>query len=141
MAKSKSPTPETASDTAKPSGVSKKVRLIGTAVLGLVVMSAGGTYFAMSGAEASEVAGAAPALSEIPVPMPVAPVASAVPVQADDYKIVSIFGDEAILMTGTNLVRVKVGSTAPGLGVITAVEATPDGGGSVVATQATLRAL
>lgn len=141
MAKSKRPAPEAAADEQPRTTVSKKLRIVGAVGFVLVAVCAGSVYLALPTASASEVASAEPAASEIPVPMPVAPVVSAVPVRADDYRIVSIFDDEAILMAGTSLLRVKVGSTAPGLGMITAVEPTAGGGGSVVATQATLRAL
>ncbi|WP_279480007.1 hypothetical protein [Aureimonas sp. SK2] len=55
-----------------------------------------------------------------------------------DYQIVMIFQDEALLATRDELVRVKVGSTVPGLGTVKAIEGTSLGG-TVTADKATLR--
>ncbi len=55
-----------------------------------------------------------------------------------DYQIVMIFKDEAMLATREELVRVKVGSTVPGLGTVQAIEGTALGG-TVKADMATLR--
>lgn len=57
---------------------------------------------------------------------------------ASDYQIVSIFDGEAFLATSRSVIRVKVGSTAPGLGDILAIEAS-DTGGIVTGTLATLK--
>ncbi|WP_062236511.1 hypothetical protein [Aureimonas sp. N4] len=59
--------------------------------------------------------------------------------QADAYPIVCIFDGEAFFATPNNLVRVVVGAVVPGLGTITSVEAFPNGGGTVVGTEAVLR--
>lgn len=95
-------------------------------------------YFVLAPGEA-EANTQIPAVSVPSGPLPVAAVATSRPLRAADYEIVSIYGGEAILAAGSNLVRLKVGSTAPGLGTITAIEAGTEGGGSLTATEATLR--
>ena len=138
VAKSKEKKPRPAGVPA--AGKRRKARIIFALAGVLVAASAGGGYFAFRTAFAGvRTVDAAPA--EIPVPMPVAAVASAFQTKPGDYQIVSVFGDEAILSSGDNLLRVKVGSTAAGLGTITAIESTDNGGGSVAGTQATLRTL
>lgn len=72
--------------------------------------------------------------------MPVPRIVRDKPLVPQDFQIVMVFEDEAILSTGRELFRVKVGSVVPGLGAITGIEAT-DGGGTVVAAQATLRSV
>lgn len=57
---------------------------------------------------------------------------------AADYQIVSIYDGEAFLATTQAVIRVKVGSNAPGLGDILAIEAS-DTGGVVTGTLATLK--
>ncbi|KQT53038.1 MULTISPECIES: hypothetical protein [unclassified Aureimonas] len=47
---------------------------------------------------------------------------------ASDYQIVSIYDGEAFLATSDAVIRVQVGSTAPGLGDILAIESTGSGG-------------
>ncbi|MBB3996201.1 hypothetical protein [Aureimonas pseudogalii] len=58
--------------------------------------------------------------------------------QPSDYQIVMVFRDEALLATHDELVRVKVGSLVPGLGVIRTIDAAASGS-TVVADLATLR--
>jgi len=58
--------------------------------------------------------------------------------QPSDYQIVMVFRDEALLATRDELVRVKVGSMVPGLGVIRTIDAA-SAGSTVVADLATLR--
>ncbi len=58
--------------------------------------------------------------------------------RASDYQIVMVFGDEALLATGSELLRVKVGSVLPGLGTISAI-APEAGGGTVTGDLAVLR--
>jgi len=105
-----------------------------TAVTAVIATTGG--YFALgsAGAETPD----AVAATAIPVPMPVAVLEERAPTKAADYQIVSIYGDEAILAVGSNLLRVKAGSLAPGLGTVTAIEPRADGGGSVIGTDATL---
>lgn len=57
---------------------------------------------------------------------------------ASDYQIVSIYDGEAYLATSESIIRIEVGSTAPGLGDILAIEAS-DTGGTVKGTLATLK--
>lgn len=57
---------------------------------------------------------------------------------ASDYQIVSIYDGEAYLATAGSIIRIKVGSTAPGLGDIIAIEAS-DTGGTVQGSLATLK--
>ena len=97
-----------------------------------------GGYFALGSAGAETPEADAVAATAIPVPMPVAVLGARTPTKAQDYQIVSIYGDEAILAVGSNLLRVKAGSLAPGLGTVTAIEPRANGGGSVIATEATL---
>jgi hypothetical protein len=109
----------------------------------LVAIAAGGLLLAGYGAFAalrSTTDGSLSAAKEgakIPVPMPVAIKTQAV--QAADYSIVSVFAGEAFLATQNDLIRVVVGAIVPGLGNITAVDAFPDGGGTVAGTDAVLR--
>ncbi len=107
-----------------------------------LLLAGGGAYAALgaaggAGGETHEAAGPPP----IPVPMPVATVAPDETLRAGDYAIASVFDGEAFLATSRNLVRAKVGMTLPGLGTITAISTTPDGGGVVTGTLATLRNL
>lgn len=133
-------TPKTASgeDTPPARGLSRKVKLLagGALTFALVSVAGGGYLLAKTPTETAEAEHAAPA---IPVPMPVASVAPAT--EAGDYQIVSIFQDEAILATHNNLVRLKVGSTVPGLGTVKQIEVGANGGGAVIGTDATLRSL
>jgi hypothetical protein len=57
---------------------------------------------------------------------------------ASDYQIVSIYDGEAYLATPDNLIRVKVGSTAPGIGDILSITSS-DSGGIVTGSLATLK--
>lgn len=84
------------------------------------------------------VPGEAPEAGEpIPVPEVVRPRA----LEPADYRIVMVFEGEALLETSSELQRVKVGSTAPGLGEILAIENGANGGGTVKAEKATLRSV
>ncbi|WP_019996981.1 hypothetical protein [Aureimonas ureilytica] len=56
----------------------------------------------------------------------------------EDYQIVMVFRNEALLATRDELVRVKVGSVVPGLGSIRTIDAEA-GSPTVVAENATLR--
>ncbi|WP_156381658.1 hypothetical protein [Aurantimonas sp. Leaf443] len=60
------------------------------------------------------------------------------PPVAGDYQIVTVFGDAAILTTRQTVLRVRVGSSVPGLGEILSIGQT-DNGGEVKASLATLR--
>lgn len=134
MAKTAKAKTDTAADGAPRS---RRTPAIAAGALSMLLALGGGAYVVTqpSHAEAS-----AETVADIPVPMPVSVVAAAHPVQASDYEIVSIYGGEAILAAGANLIRVKVGSTAPALGTV--LEINPSGtGGTVVATEATLRSL
>ncbi len=138
MAKTKSPVaPQGKADTkTKGKGLSGKVKTLAGAALAVTLVSVSGGWYLLSEAEAKN----APVSGlSIPGPMPSPSVVARV--AAEDYQIVSIFGDEAIVATRSNLVRLKVGSTAPGLGTVTAIEAGSGGGGTVIATDATLRSL
>ncbi len=138
MAKTKS-AKDTPPDTGKTTrrGLSRKVKILaGGAVVFALASGAGSTYLLAS--TPPQAAEAAPKDEGIPVPMPVAGIAKA---SASDYQIVSIFEDEAIVATRNNLVRLKVGSSAPGIGVVTDIQAGANGGGTVVGTDATLRSL
>lgn len=120
----------------------KRIKLFGSLAAVVVTASAAGGYFAFetfaaSRAESEHVA-AAPVVPSGPLPVAVA---GSLTRKAADYQIISVFDGEAILATEDTLVRVKAGSLAPGLGTITSIEASPSGGGSVVGTKATLRAL
>lgn len=84
------------------------------------------------------VAGEAPVAGD---PLPVPNVVRARIPEPADYGIVMIFDGEAMLATATELQRVKVGSTAPGLGKIIAIEAGDNGGGVVKTEKATLRSV
>ncbi len=55
----------------------------------------------------------------------------------EDYQIVMVYGGEALLATRNELMRVKVGSNVPGLGVIREIGGAQ--GASVVGETATLR--
>lgn len=57
---------------------------------------------------------------------------------ADDYQIVMVFKDEALLATRNELMRVKVGSVVPGLGSIRSITSGPSSP-VIVAENATLR--
>ncbi len=72
--------------------------------------------------------------------LPVPKVVRARPPEPTDYEIVMVFNDEAILATDDELMRVKVGSDVPGLGLVEKIVAAPDGG-TVIAAEATLRSL
>ena len=48
--------------------------------------------------------------------------------RASDYQIVMVFGGEALLAAGDELMRVKVGSVLPGIGTIASIQPTPSGG-------------
>ncbi len=103
-----------------------------------LLLAGGGAYAALQvtgGEPKAEEAHAEPA---IPVPMPVAS-ASEAKIRPSDYSIASVFDGEAFLVTAQNLVRARVGMTVPGLGTITAIDASPDGGGVVTGTDAILR--
>ncbi|MCQ8781813.1 flagellar basal body-associated FliL family protein [Mangrovibrevibacter kandeliae] len=119
----------------------KLILLVAGGVVALCVAGGGGYAFSgfLGAGEAHAEAdghGAPP----IPVPMPVATVADAA-AEAGDYQIVSLFDDEAILATRDTLVRLKVGSQAPGLGTVTAIHPNAAGGGTLTTTQAVLKAL
>jgi hypothetical protein len=70
------------------------------------------------------------------LPVPVVERARALTPQ--DYQIVMVFEDEAILATDDELMRVKVGSVLPGLGTVNAIVPSADGG-TVSADDATLK--
>lgn len=72
--------------------------------------------------------------------MPAPQILRARPLVAGDYQIVMVFENEAILATDQELVRVKVGSRVPGLGDVLQIDQT-ETGGTVVASQATLRSV
>ena len=122
-------------------GLSRKVKILaGCATMFAIVSGAGGAYLlAQSPAHAVETVEAGP--PPIPVPMPVELVASTAQLQASDYQIVSIFRNEAIVATRDNLVRLKIGSSAPGIGTVTALQASDNGGGAIIGTDATLKSL
>ncbi|GGE19721.1 hypothetical protein GCM10011390_43700 [Aureimonas endophytica] len=72
--------------------------------------------------------------------LPVPAIARGTALKADDYQIVTVFDEEAILATNDELLRVKVGSVLPGLGTVRKL--VPDvAGGSVVADNAVLKGL
>ncbi|BDA85907.1 hypothetical protein Sa4125_34490 [Aureimonas sp. SA4125] len=72
--------------------------------------------------------------------MPAPKIVRVRPPVAADYQIVMVFDNEAILATAEELVRVKVGSRVPGLGDIIKIDTT-ETGGTVVASEATLRSV
>lgn len=85
---------------------------------------------------APEGEGKGAAIASLPVPVLV----RAHPPTPQDYQIIMVFENEAILATSEELLRVKVGSVLPGLGAIR--EITPnDNGGAVVAENATLKSV
>ncbi len=104
---------------------------------GIVLLVSCGAYAALRGTEEGMPASVEEPAA-IPVPMPVA--AKPRTLRATDYSIVSVFDGEAFLATPDDLVRAVAGAVVPGLGTITSVEAFPNGGGTVVGTQAALRA-
>ncbi len=126
-------------------GLSRKVKIMaGGALAFALVSAAGGTYLltqASSHAPGRTAEAESPANEGIPVPMPVVSVASAAQAKPSDYQIVQIFKGEALLATRDNLVRVKVGSSAPGIGTVTDIQTGTNGGGAVIGTDATLRSL
>lgn len=146
------PTPAVATDEAAPAAPKRsklKVFAIGGAALTLCL--GGGGYFALpialamfapaaeaSTQEASAAAeghGGAPAVPA--APMPVARLVTP-DRAASDYQIVSVYDGEAFLATRDTVIRVEVGSTAPGLGDILAIEPS-ESGGTVKGTLATLK--
>lgn len=141
-----------------------KVKLLAIGGVALTVCIGSGGYFALpialamfapaSGAVASEAAAGAEQATEeasaaggghgggagtahLPEALPVLKLALPAHAAAD-YQIVSIYDGEAFLATSNSVIRVKVGSTAPGLGDILAIEAS-DSGGTVKGTLATLK--
>lgn len=124
-------------------GLSRKVKILAGSALAFALVSvAGGTYLlTQSSAHATGRTAEAEKDQTIPVPMPVVTLASAAAAKPADYQIVSIFKGEALLATRDNLVRVKVGSSAPGIGTVTAIQTGDNGGGTVIGTDATLRSL
>ena len=84
--------------------------------------------------------GAIAAAGEAGDALPVPRIVRDRPLVPQDFQIVMVFEDEAILATGRELFRVKVGSKVPGLGMIKAIDPT-ETGGTVVAEQATLRSV
>jgi hypothetical protein len=129
---------------------SKKKLLIGGG-LGLVLCLGGGGYFAVPAALAmlSPAGDAAPvaqapkathgesAVAAASSPLAVVQVVSSAS-SASDYQIVSIYDGEAYLATADNLIRIKVGSTTPGIGDIISITST-ESGGIVVGSLATLK--
>ncbi len=105
----------------------------------ILLLASGGAYAALGAIGPEPAQPAAEAVTEIPVPMPIQRLSAEQPLRAADYSIASVFDGEAFLATSSNLVRVKVGAVVPGLGTITAVDAFPDGGGTVAGTEAVLR--
>ncbi|WP_156386735.1 hypothetical protein [Aureimonas sp. Leaf454] len=95
---------------------------------------------AAAGAEGEATAigenGEAVAVALLP-PLPVSKIVSRV-AAATDYQIVSIYGGEAYLATPDNLIRIKVGSSAPGIGDILSITAS-ESGGTIVGSLATLK--
>lgn len=73
--------------------------------------------------------------------LPVAEIARAQPLKPNDYQIVMVFEDEAVLATNDELMRVKVGSVLPGLGMVKEIVPSPAGGGMVSTEHATLKAV
>lgn len=123
-------------------GLSRKIKILaGCATLFAVVSGSGGAYLLMHAPAAHAEEAAEAATPSIPVPMPVERVASATPLKASDYQIVSIFQNEAIVATRNNLVRLKIGSSAPGIGTVQAIQAGENGGGAIIGTDATLKSL
>lgn len=72
--------------------------------------------------------------------MPVPRIVRDRPLAPQDFQIVMVFEDEAILATEREIFRVKVGSVVPGLGAVTEIDPT-ETGGTVVAEKATLRSV
>lgn len=58
--------------------------------------------------------------------------------RASDYQIITVFDREAILATPSELIRIKIGSIAPGLGEIRSIDET-ETGIVIGAAEATLR--
>jgi hypothetical protein len=113
----------------KRGGTRRLVPILGGSLA--VLASAAGFLFWWATATPAEIR---PAGADYPGAMPVAAVVPEQPVTPADYAVVSLFQDEAILAAGDMLLRVKVGSTAPGLGTIRAIE--PDGQGGTIVTDA-----
>lgn len=72
--------------------------------------------------------------------IPVPKIVRAAPLTPQDFQIVMVFGQEALLATDDELWRVKVGSVLPGLGTVLAIEPASSGG-IVRASNATLKAV
>lgn len=104
-----------------------------------LLLASGGAYAALHAMGPETEQSAIEAAAEIPVPMPVPTVPAGRQPRASDYSIASVFNGEAFLATSRNLVRAKVGMNVPGLGTVTSIDSTPDGGGVVIGTEATLR--
>ncbi|MBE7186261.1 MAG: hypothetical protein INR68_17845 [Methylobacterium mesophilicum] len=71
------------------------------------------------------------------VALPVPKISHRKELTPSDYQIVMIYGDEAILATDDDLMRAKVGTVLPGLGAITAIVQS-ENGGTISAEKATL---
>ncbi|WP_185983568.1 hypothetical protein [Aureimonas mangrovi] len=69
-------------------------------------------------------------------PLPVPQIRRGSDPKPADYEIVMVFGDEALLATAHELMRVKVGTVVPGLGRVLAIDSVD---GSVSAEAARLR--
>lgn len=108
-------------------GVRRLVPILGASLT--ILASAAGFLFWWATATPAEIR---PEGADYPGVIPVALVVPPTPVSPADYAVVSLFEDEAILAARDMLLRVKVGSTAPGLGTILAIE--PQGAGGTIVT-------
>jgi hypothetical protein len=133
-----------------------KTRLLVGGALGLVLCLGIGGYVAMPTAlammgstQAGETAGVEPQAegegvtaaahgeSAAALPLPAERVVSRA-AAATDYQIVSIYDGEAYLATPDDLIRIKVGSSAPGIGDILSIT-TSETGGIITGSLATLK--